>query len=177
MLRKNAIVVMLLICVFSTLDAQASEPNDYIIPGRSLLFNETVSGLRAAYEMFDDGLNDSNCVECNSNRELIFLHAVTRIAMWAVRDDGEPVDSAVEFAKEFDVELLGDYWQWLDVNYPDSNYPVNQHDAYEIPEDASEIINMILDFIDTSAIPEVNAVIDELNLYVFSKSETKSPLS
>jgi len=171
MLRKNAIVVMLLICVFSTLDAQASEPNDYIIPGRSLLFNETVSGLRAAYEMFDDGLNDSNCVECNSNRELIFLHAVTRIAMWAVRDDGEPVDSAVEFAKEFDVELLGDYWQWLDVNYPDSNYPVNQHDAYEIPEDAPEIINMILDFIDTSAIPEVNAVIDELNLITDSPGD------
>lgn len=147
-----------------TSSSSASEPNDYIIPGRSLLFNGTVSGLRAAYEVFDNGLNDSNCVECNSNRELIFLHAITRISMWAFRDNGPPVDSAIEFAREFDIELLGDYWQELDINYPDSNYPTNQHNAYVIPKDIPDIINGIVNFIDVSAIPEINAVIDELNL-------------
>ena len=171
MFRKTTVVVLLSVCVFAASQTQASEPNDYIIPGRSLLFDGTVSGLRAAYETFDNGLNDSNCVDCNSSRELILLHAVTRIAMWAVKDNGNPIDSAVEFAREFDVELLGDYWYELDINYPDSNYPVNQHDAYEIPEDAPDIINEILDFIDTSAIPEITAVIDELNLITDSPSD------
>lgn len=164
MFRKTTIVVLSLICFFATLKTQASEPNDYIIPGRSLLFNGTLSGLQAAHEMFDNGLNDSNCADCNSSRELIFLHAVTRIAMWAARDDSAPVDSVIEFAWEFDIEVLGDYWEELDINYPnDVELPTNQHDAYVIPEEAPDVISGIFDFIDASAIPEIDAVIAELN--------------
>lgn len=158
MFRKTTVVILLSVLFLAVSQTQASEPNDYIIPGRSLLFDGTVSGLRSAYETFDNGLNDSNCVDCNSNRELIFLHAITRIAMWVFRDDGTPVDSAIEFAREFDVNVVGDYWDELDINHP-----VNQHDAYEIPEDAPDIINEILDFIDTSAIPEISVVIAEFN--------------
>lgn len=161
---KITITVLLSICIFSSPATWASEPNDYIIPGRSSMFDGTLSGLQAAYEIFNNGMNDPNCMECSSNGELIFLHAITRITMWAGKDDGAPVDSAIEFLREFDIELCEDYWRELDVNYPSDDQFLNQHDAYEIPESAFDIIDGVPGFIDTSAIPEIDATIAELDL-------------
>src|SRR4030042_6980762 len=109
MYRK--IVICLIVCIsFATLNSSASEPNDYIIPGRALLFNGSLSGIRSAYQTFDNGLNDTGCAECSTSRELKFLHAVTRTAMLVVKDDKGSIDSMFELAKRFGVDVLGDYW-------------------------------------------------------------------
>ncbi|MCK4887577.1 MAG: hypothetical protein KAS96_09335, partial [Planctomycetes bacterium] len=164
MFRKTTITVLSLMCFLCTSISWSSEPNDYIIPGRASMFDGTLSGLRLAYETFDNGLNDSSCADCNTNRELIFLHVLTRITMWGAKDDGEPIDSVIELAREFGAEVLGDYFYELDISYPNDIAPAkNQHDAYIIPEETQSIINEIRDFLGTSAIAEFDAVYDELD--------------
>jgi len=163
MFRKTVITLLMTI-MFCTSFAWASDANYYISAGRSLMFDGTLSGLRLAYETFDNGLNDPSCADCSTNRELIFLHALARITMWGAKDDGEPIDSAIELAREFGVDVLGDYFYELDVNCPnDVDLPKNQHDAYIIPEETQDIINEIRDFLGTSARPEINDVLEELN--------------
>ncbi len=157
----KTVITLLLTIMFCTSFAWASDANYYIGAGRSLMFDGTLSGLRLACETFDNGLNDPSCADCSTNRELIFLHALARITMWGAKDDGEPIDSAIELAREFGVEVLGDYFYELDVN--DVELPKNQHDAYIIPEETQDIINEIRDFLGTSAIPEINDVLEELN--------------
>jgi len=125
--------------------------DDYIIPGRTLLFDGTVSGLRQAYETFDAGINDSACTD---NRELVFLHALTRTIMLAARDDG---------GENSGVDILGDHWTpYYEALRLDFSILLNEHDAYEIPDsapDAGEIRNII----NNSMIPEIEAIIAGLD--------------
>jgi len=112
MLRKVIIISLLVISCLAS-GAMGADPNSYISAGRTLMFNGTVSGLRQAYEVFDQGINDATCQLCATDRELIFLHTLTRIIMWAGKDDGGEMDSGVEFARLFDVELVGDQMEFL----------------------------------------------------------------
>jgi len=151
----KTVTAILLGIVFCTSLSWAGNPNDYIIPGRAQLFDGTLSGVRQAYQTFTNGINDPNC---SNNRKLRFLHAVAGTAMLAIRDDGGSIDSFSELASEFGIEILGDNWHQLDVYYP-----LNEHDAYEIPPgvpDGDEIRSII----DTSMIPQINSFIVDLDL-------------
>ena len=162
MFRKT-VATTLLVIVFCTSLVWASDCNDYIIPGRALMFDGTLSGLRLAYETFDNGINDAGCMDCNTNRELRFLHAVTGTAMLVIRDDDGSIDSVFELAKQFEIYVLGNYWApYFEPLGLEVSVPFNQYDAYEIPAgapDASEVREII----DTNMIPEIEAIIADLN--------------
>jgi len=153
MYRKTMTTILLGI-VSCTSVAWATEPNDYIIPGRAQLFDGTLSGVRQAYQIFDNGITDPCCI---NNRELRFFHAAAGTAMLAIRDDGGSIDSFFELASEFGIDVLGDNWHQLDVYCP-----LNEHDAYEIPPGAPDA-DQIRSIFDTSMIPDVNSLIDDLD--------------
>ena len=159
MFRKTLIIILLGIVSWTSL-AWANDCNDYIIPGRELMFDGTLSGLREAYQTFDDGVNDPNC---SNNRELRFLHALTRTAMLVIRDDDGSIDSVLELGKQFSIDVLGDYWApYFDPCGLELSAPSNQHDAYEIPDGAPDA-NEIRHIIDTNMIPEIEGIINDLN--------------
>jgi len=180
MVRITLILSSVMLLLVVTEDASCIDANDCLQTGRSYLFDGTVSGLRLAYNEFDDCLNDANCPDCSTDRELRFLHAFTRIIMWATKDDGAPVDSAAEFAREFGVELFGDYFEELQLKFPD--YPASQYGSYDMPEDTPDVNELrdyvnnslipdIVDFVGNAAIPEIESVIAELDLITESPSD------
>ncbi len=88
------------------------EPNDYLIPGKSYMCEGSLSGLRLAYQTFDAGLKDSSCSQCSTNRELKFLHAVTKTAMLFIDiNDYSITDSFLELAQMFGAEVVGDFFE------------------------------------------------------------------
>ncbi|MCK4293884.1 MAG: right-handed parallel beta-helix repeat-containing protein, partial [Planctomycetes bacterium] len=163
MFRKTVITALLVVVCCASV-ASASSPSDYIIPGRALMFDGTLSGLRAAYQTFDDGIKDPGCANCSTNRELRFLRAVTGTATLVIGDDGGSIDSVLELARQFGIgiELMGDYWapyfDPCDLVY----IPLNKHGAYEIPPDAPNA-NEIRNILDVSMIPDIEAAIADLN--------------
>jgi hypothetical protein len=120
----------------------------------------TLSGLRQAYQKFDDGLNDPNCSQCATSRELKFLHAVTRTAMLFIDNNDLSIqDSFLEVAEKFGVQVLGDLFKELDVNVPLTN------DRYKIPGGApgpNEISNFFSNKV-ADWIAEVSDIIADLN--------------
>jgi hypothetical protein len=134
----------------------------------------TLSGLQSAYEAFDEGIACSQSVHSAPAdsvsvtpsafdfvdiRELIFLRALTQTAMLVIRDDGGSTDSVLELAREFGIELLGDSMVLSELKV---NYPVNQHDSYEIPAGApaaTEVSNLI----GTWMIPEIEEILKDLD--------------
>lgn len=162
MFRKTLKLSFLLVFTCSVA-TWASDANDCIQLGRAYIFDGNLSGLRMAYQTFDDCLNDQNCLDCSSSRELKFLHAVTRTAMLVIRDDGNSIDSVFELGKQFSIDVLGDYWApYFDPCGLESSAPSNQHDAYEIPDGAPDA-NEIRHIIDTNMIPEIEEIINDLN--------------
>jgi len=143
--------------------ARAAEPSDYIVPGREQMFDGTLSGLRAAHEIFEDGRNDSACPDCSTDRELKFLHALTSAAILVIRDDGGSINSVFEMAEQFGVEVIGNYWSgYLDPCDLPFRAARNRHGAYEIPKTAPDV-NEMRNFIDISMIPEIEAIIADLD--------------
>ena len=138
----------------------AADPNcrgKYITPGRESMFTGSLSGLRQAYETFDEGVQcssepgcDCNNADANDKRELKFLHAATQTAMLFIDSN----DSFLELAKGFGVEVLGDYFESLDINVPLTD------GRYKIPSGADA--NKISD-INNFIIPEINDIIAELD--------------
>ncbi len=96
MRRIVTVVISLTIILSSMPNAHASEPNDYLVPGRAELFDGTVSGILSAYQRFDQGLNDSNCIDCDTNRDLKFFRALASTGTLLFQDDGNSVDSILE---------------------------------------------------------------------------------
>ncbi len=162
MSRKIVIVVLaVLVCNISA--AMAGNAAQCIAAGRALMFNGRLSGLRLACYTFDECLNNPACPDCNTSRELKFLHALTRAVMLVVRDNNEPIDSALELARAFDVYVSGDYWApYFEPLGLEFDHAANSHDAYEIPPTAPDP-NEIRNIIDTSMIPEIDAIVAELD--------------
>jgi len=162
MFRKTIRLSFLLVftCCAAT---WAGDANDCIREGRQHMFDGTLSGLRLAHQTFDNCLNDPCCPDCSTNRELKFLRAVAGTAMLVIRDDDGSIDSVLELAKLFEIHVLGDYWaSYFDPCGLDLSAPSNQYDAYEIPAGAPDA-NGIRNIIDTSMIPEIDAIIADLN--------------
>jgi hypothetical protein len=158
-MSKNVLVgtVLVVICLAGVAAAEPNCRDTYIVPGRQALFDGTLSGVREANTIFDAGIHNSICA---GDRELAFLHAVAKTAMLLIRDNNGTVDSILELAKTFQVQLTGDYW----ANPPDLQLqvPLNQHDAYQIPPDAPDA-NQIRAILNASIIPELGTIISELN--------------
>ena len=153
-------MLIVFVCCVATWGADA---DDCIRQGRSYMFEGTLSGLRLAYQTFDDCLNDGACADCSANRELRFLNALVRTAMLVVRDDNGPIDSVFELGREFGVEVLGDCWaRYFEPLGLGTNIPLNEHGAYEIPDGAPDA-DAVRFIIDTSMIPEIEAAIADLD--------------
>ena len=161
MFSKTLKSSVLLVFSFSLM-TWASDCNYYTRVGRALMFDGTLPGMRLAYETFDNGLNDPGCPDCNTCRELKFLHAVTGTAMLIIRDDNGSVDSVFELLKQFDIEVFGVWAPYFEPLGLDFDPALNQYDAYEIPAGAPDA-NEVRNIIDTSMIPEIEAIIADLN--------------
>ncbi len=129
MLYKK-IGVSLIALLLSMTTVSTARAVDYVTVGQAYMFDGTITGLRMAYDTFEQGMADTAYPK---SRELLFLHSLTRTAMLFVRADGGEVDSFLELAAKFDVELLGDS---VDFDFIELYYPTNNRDAYRIPEDA-----------------------------------------
>jgi hypothetical protein len=129
----------------------------YIMPARQAMFDGTLSGLRQANTILEEGTQAPVCAD---DREFAFLHAFSKTAMLLIRDDDANIDSFLELAKTFELWLTGDYWAYP----PDLQFQavLNQHDAYQIPPDAPDA-NRIRAVLDTSIIPDLTLIINELN--------------
>ena len=157
---KNVTVVFLLACTVFSGQVWSQETNDCTSAGRAVLFNGTVLGLRSAHEIFSLSLADQDCVD---DRELIFLQAMTRIAMWAFADDGLPINSAVEFGIENDVRLINNHYRALDLVAGEVFFPVNEHDSYDMPEDGESVLSDLFEFMTLAGVSEIESVIAELD--------------
>ncbi len=113
--------------------------------------------MRQAYQIFDDCLNDPCCSDCPTNRELIFLRALTGTAMLVMQDNGGDPNSALEIARLFGVEVVGDL-----LDDPNYTYVTNQHDYYYVPAGAPSL-EELAQIIDANMIPEIEAIIADLN--------------
>lgn len=101
MARQISAWTLLMCCGFgSTVTAQAAE--DYVAAGRFEMAAGTLAGFAEADLIFDAGINDAGGPNCAGDRELIFLHAVTRAVMLFV-DYGDVVaaDDLFGLAEEF----------------------------------------------------------------------------
>ena len=153
---KNLIPALIFVWLITS-PALSLSSESYLAPGRAALFDGTLSGLQNAGEIFDSAISDP---ECDASREIKFFHALSRIAMWAVRDDGGSVNSALELAREYGATITGDYLRELTGTVPE--VPVNRYDSYDIPSDAETRVWEFLTFLDQSARPEIDEVIEEL---------------
>jgi hypothetical protein len=171
MMKKTMVGALLAVsCLISQgLAADPNCRNAYIVPGRQAMFEGTLSGLREAYQLFEAGKHSSIC---SGDRELALLHALTRMTMWVARDDGNQIDSVLELAREFGITLSGDYIKELNINPPP--YPAARYGNFVMPAQTphynelkayfyDELMPGLEDFTAGLAIPEINAVIVELN--------------
>jgi hypothetical protein len=154
-------MILIIVCGIISVNAFANTPEYYINAGRQNLFNGSLDGIRNAYEIFNNGMNDP---QSRNNRELIFFHALTRTVMLAAKDNSGNVDSALELAKELGITTPYSNWAPLYIaNYRDYfEIPENKRGLYEVPADAPDAQEMV-NILKTSFIPEVNSIINELN--------------
>lgn len=163
MLCKNVITALMFLLILQISTTMASVPDDYIAPGRIAMFDGSLASIRSAHQTFTDGINDSGCVDCSTNRELRFLRALSGSVMLFVRDDGGTTNSIFELANKFGIDVLGDYW--APYHYPDNvtySPNLNKHDTYELPAGAPDA-NELRDIIDNSLIPELDAIVADLD--------------
>jgi subtilase family serine protease len=147
-----------MIAAFHVSVASAGNPDDYLIPGRAAMLNGSLSGLRQAYEIFDNGVKDPSCA---NSRELKFLHALTGTAMLFIDNQNPAVkDSFFKLAEVFGVTVVGDIFDELEINALDEN------GCYKVPAgapDVEDIPGYAADIIDNSIVPKIDAIVAELN--------------
>ena len=161
MFRKIALTLLLTITIFSSSVMASINASDYTSLARPMLSTGSLSDLRRAYDILDEGFNaePSLCADCAEDRELIFLHAMTRLAMWIGRDDGGNVDSFIELARLFDVEFIGNA---LDDMY--MTYPLNKRDAYKLPRNYEQLLGSVLSSLSNNGANELNEILAELDM-------------
>jgi hypothetical protein len=158
--RKEAIFLFVLLMTCPHVYSETTA-NEYLTPGRAALFNGTISGVREAYSIFDQAANDPGCIDCAENRELIFFHAISRMGMWVVREDGGSIDSGMELAKAYGTQITGDYIRDILITEPTGLE--NRYDSYDVPSDIDSKVTNLIQFIDGIAILEIDQVISNLD--------------
>lgn len=136
------------------------DADHYLSVGRAQLFDRSLSGIRQAYQTFDDGLNDGACADCASSRELRFFHAFSRIGMLVVRDNGSDYNSLLHLAGTFGATVTGDQFF---PNLMQLGVALNNQDIYEIPPGAPGPEAFIAG-LRSVTVPEIEAILAELEL-------------
>ena len=168
MVRQSTLVALLVGLVLSWSTAYANDPDDCIREGRAHMFTNSLSGLRAAFQTFDDCLNDPLCPECNSNQELVFLHALMRSTLLFIDNNDLVVnDSFFELAEAFGLLVQGDSFDPCDTNPIDISVLMDLDGCYRIPSGALDLVG-IRELLDYSIIPEINDIVAELDSIVDS---------
>ncbi|MBN2375489.1 MAG: leucine-rich repeat domain-containing protein, partial [Sedimentisphaerales bacterium] len=129
---------------------------DYAEAGRKYLFDRTLTGIRNAYLIFDYGISQVG----TGNRDLVFLHALTRAMMLVVEDGQTEMTSLFELAVEYGIDIVGDS---LEDPGLEAKPVLNSNGHYEIPSGARDE-DGIRDLLDNFTIPEIEAILAELEL-------------
>lgn len=126
-------IVLLALTLISIGGVVLADAQTCLQQGRPLAFEGTISGMRAAWQVFDECYIDPGCTDCADNEELILLHSLTRLFMLGVDNEGSQADSVLELAELFGVTVLND-----DLNHLKGETATNQYGYYYIPETAPE---------------------------------------
>lgn len=98
----------LLMCCSLAASVSALTADDYVAAGRAALFERTQAGLLAACDVFSAALEDTDCPDCRSDRELVFLNAVARTAQLFVdRSDVLATEDFFALAEVLGIPLDG----------------------------------------------------------------------
>lgn len=154
----KTLIAVLVIFLVLTASGLSQPAESYLVPGRAALFEGTLSGLQTAGDIFDQAAADPDCA---ADREVLFFHALSRVALWVARDDGGDVGSALELARDNGFDITGDWIRDLVIVAPD--IPKNRYDSYDIPADAESRLADLLAFFNDTALPEIDSVLAELD--------------
>ncbi len=103
---KRTSAWIILICCSLPVAASALSAEDYALAGRMHMSQWTDTGLVQAHDIFDAGINDANCFDCRTNRELIFLRAMTKAAVLFIdHEDVLASDDLLDLADGFGITL------------------------------------------------------------------------
>ncbi len=67
-----------LVCLTLTLAVPVAADDDDVTAGRARMFEGGAAGFAQAYQIFDAALENENRPDDTDDRELVFLHALTR---------------------------------------------------------------------------------------------------
>lgn len=137
--------------------ASALTPDDYALAGRMHMCQGTAAGLADAYDIFDAGIEDPNCPDCRTDRELILLRAITEAAILFL-DHGDvlAVDDLLDLADGFGVGVA--------VRALDGVRSRNLHEPIgpePLPREADP--NHVRRVLDDSILPRLESIIAELD--------------
>jgi hypothetical protein len=103
--NRIAACIVLICCCFASA-AWALTADDYAGAGRQQLFERTASGLAQARDIFEAGRSDMDCPDCRSDRNVLFLDAVTKTAQLLLdHSDVLSLDGFFGVADQFGVPL------------------------------------------------------------------------
>jgi len=101
---KRTLAWIVLTCCGLPAGASGLSADDYVLAGRMHMCQGTATGLADAYDIFDAGIEDPNCADCRTDRELVLLRAITEAAMLFL-DHGDVlvVDDLLDLADGFGI--------------------------------------------------------------------------
>ena len=161
-IRFVALIFFCLIIAFAMVlsEAEASPPSYYIVDqaGRAKLFEETISGLLGAYDIFETAMADP---EANGDLEINLYFAAARMANIIFREDGS-TDSLRDLLNRYGIILTGDSFSGESLDEIEIFEPVDYDGNIILPEDAPST-ETIRSFFATSVIAELNGALANLD--------------
>lgn len=148
-----------IVLTFCGLPAGASglSADDYVLAGRMHMCQGTATGLADAYDIFDAGIEDPNCPDCRTDRELVLLRAITEVAMLFLdHDDVLAVDDLLDLADGFGIGVA--------VRALDGVRSRNLHEPIgpePLPPEVDP--NHVRRVLDDSILPRLESIIAELD--------------
>ncbi|HPC94605.1 MAG TPA: hypothetical protein PLU87_06670 [Sedimentisphaerales bacterium] len=154
---KRIAAWIVLTCCGLTAVASALSADDYALAGRMHMCQWTPAGLADAHDIFLAGIEDANCPDCKTDRELTFLRAITEAAMLFVdHSDALDVGDFLELADGFGVARALDT---LDgVRSRNSVEPIGPHPL--LPERDPNHVRRALG---ESILPRLESILAELD--------------
>jgi len=193
--KKSLILIVAVGACLNSLALGQSDPNqyDYTIPARQELFKASRSGTQQAYEILQQGIEDTTLT--GDERELRFFHALARLGL-LVYGTGQgtvpgevPINTSIlKLAEPYGVAAAGDNFfvatDPLDPTYFEfmPSDPPSGSDAFQItlpikkstiPDDPCcyvvptgldpGTLQTTADAVNNTIIPEIDSIVDELN--------------
>ena len=124
---------------------------------KKLLMRGKLSALKNVNVILDQLLMEP---EYALDREALFLHSLSRVAMLVIRDEGGTDGSVFELMRAYGVEITGDSYMPMML---ETIAPVDVNGEYHIPETAPWI-EEILEVIRPNAAAEVASILEEIDL-------------